>query len=130
MCVWQCKQVLLYLLIRRERAPGWSGDDGLHLAPGQPMKRMEDCGSQEEGEHHEKLQLGLSSGFIGTGCEVANEAGGFAVQGRHHQQHERCTFSRRPSLMLGEKIKTARGLELGIWETIRAPVQRLGLFAP
>lgn len=94
------------------------------------MKRMGDCGSQEEGEHHEKLQLGLSSGFIGTGCEVANEAGGLAAQGRYHQQHERRAFSCRPSLMLGEKIKTARGLELGIWETIRAPVQRLGLFAP
>ncbi len=64
MCVcwlWRCKQVLLYLLKRRERALGWSRDDGLHLAPGQPMKRIEKCGSQEEGEHHEKLQLDLSS---------------------------------------------------------------------
>lgn len=72
----QCKQVLLYLLKRRERAPGWSRDDGLHLASGQPMKRTEDCGSQEEGEHHEKAPIGFVVQFIGTGCKVANEAGG------------------------------------------------------
>lgn len=28
------------------------------------MKRMENCGSQEEGEHHEKLQLDLSSSSL------------------------------------------------------------------
>ena len=60
----QCKQVLLCLLKGRERALGWSRDDGLHLAPGQPIKRMENCGRQEEGEHHEKLQLNLSSSSL------------------------------------------------------------------
>lgn len=61
----QCEQVSLRLRGRGEKkAPGWSMDDGLHLAPGQPMKRTENWGSQEEGEHHEKLQSGLSSSLL------------------------------------------------------------------
>lgn len=75
-----CEPVLLYLLKRRERAPGWSGDDGLHLAPGQPMKRIENCASQEEGEHHEKLQLDLRSSSLapaarGLTRQVAKQEG-------------------------------------------------------
>lgn len=55
---------------------GWSRDDRLHLAPGQQIKRIKNGGSQEEGGHYEKLQSGLSSSPLASGCKVANEAGG------------------------------------------------------
>lgn len=116
MC-WQCKQVLLYLLKRRERAPGWSRDDGLHLALGQPMKRIENCGSQGEGEHHEKLQLDLSSSSLAPAArwltrQVAKQEG--KVLSAASTPHASVAFFFFCWCSLKKK-KIERELEVGIW---------------